>query len=187
MGFLALVLCFLPLGSGAATGLWSAVAGDWHATADTVALVTGLASGLISAAGCIAGGWVCDRMDRKSAYAAYGVLQAACALFMAIAPRTESMFVVFTSIYAFITGLTYAGFSAFVLEAMGMGAAATKYSVFASLSNTPIWYMTLVDGKAHTLWGSGGMLKTEAACGMLGLLLFIGVVAAVPRRAPQPA
>src|SRR5207249_9923681 len=53
MGFLALVLCFLPLGSGAATGLWSAVAGDWHATADTVALVTGLASGLISAAGCI--------------------------------------------------------------------------------------------------------------------------------------
>jgi MFS transporter, PAT family, beta-lactamase induction signal transducer AmpG len=182
LGFLALVLCFLPLGSGAANGLWSAVAGDWHASANTVALVTGIASGLISAAGCLAGGWICDRMDRKAAYAVFGILQAACALFMALAPRSEPMFVVFTSLYSFITGLTYAGFSAFVLEAMGMGAAATKYSVFASLSNTPIWYMTNVDGWAHTRWGSGGMLKVEAAAGMVGLLLFIGVLVAMPRR-----
>jgi MFS family permease len=187
MGFLALVLCFLPLGSGAASGLWSAVASDWRASADTIALVTGIASGLISAAGCLAGGWICDRMDRKTAYAAFGVLQAACAVLMAVAPRTEPLFVVFTSAYAFITGLTYAGFSAFVLEAMGLGAAATKYSVFASLSNTPIWYMTLVDGKAHTRWGSGGMLKTEAAFGMVGLLVFIAVAAAVPRRTLQPS
>jgi predicted MFS family arabinose efflux permease len=152
-----------------------------------VALVTGVLGGIVSAFGCIAGGYICDRMDRKTAYAAYGVLQAVCAVLMAIAPRTESMFVVFTLLYAFITGLTYAGFTAFVLEAMGMGAAATKYSVFASLSNTPIWYMTLVDGKAHTRWGSNGMLLTEAVCGIVGLLLFLAVIAALPRRAPQPA
>ena len=56
--------------------------------------------------------------------------------------RTEANYVIYTLLYAVITGLTYAGFSAFVLEAMGTGAAATKYNVFASLSNTPIWYMT---------------------------------------------
>jgi PAT family beta-lactamase induction signal transducer AmpG len=180
-GFLALVLCFLPIGAGAASGLWSAVAGDWHASADTVALVTGVGCGLISAAGCLAGGWLCDRMNRKAAYALYGVLQAACALGMALAPRSEVTYVVFTSVYAFISGLTYAGFSAFVLEAMGKGAAATKYNVFASLSNTPIWYMTLVDGWAHGRWGSGGMLETEAAFCLFGLVLFIGVVAAAGR------
>lgn len=182
-GVIALVLCFLPLGSGAASGLWSAVAGDWKASADVVALVTGIVGGIASGVGCLVGGWICDRMDRKAAYAAYGVLQALCAAAMAMAPHTEKMFIVFTTIYAGITGLTYAGFSAFVLEAMGMGAAATKYNVFASLSNTPIYYMTRIDGWAHARFGPAGMLYTEAAFGTLGLLLFIGVVAAIPRSA----
>jgi MFS family permease len=194
VGYLALVLCFLPLGSGAAAGLWSAVAKDWDASAATVALVTGLLAGLVSAAGCIVGGWLCDRMDRKTAYAVYGVLQALCAIAMALAPRTEGSYILFTSIYAFITGLTYAGFSAFVLEAMGTGAAATKYSVYASLANTPIQYMTLVDGWGYGRWGPSGMLLTEAAFGALGLLLFVGFAFAsrrpgrlAPAVGPAPA
>jgi hypothetical protein len=87
-------------------------------------------------------------------------------------------------LYAFVTGLTYAGFSAFVLEAMGKGAAATKYSVFASLSNTPIWYMTLVDGAAHTRWGPAGMLFAEATLCFVGLALFLVVQALAARSAP---
>jgi MFS family permease len=178
MGFLALMLCFLPIGSGAASGLWSAVAGDWRASANTVALVTGVLSGLISAFGCLVGGWASDRMDRKKAYLAYGILQAACAVGMGLAPRTEATYIVFTSIYAFITGLTYAGFTAFVLEAMGTGAAATKYSLYASLSNFPIMYMTTLDGHAHTTSGPAGMLYTEAAVGMLGLVVFLAITGA---------
>ena len=116
-GFLALFLCFLPIGSGAASNLWSAVAGDWHATADTVALVTGVLGGVLSGGGCLIGGWICDRMDRKSGYVLYGVLQAACAVGMAFAPRTQAMYIFWTCLYAVITGLTYAGFTAFVLEA----------------------------------------------------------------------
>ncbi len=180
-GFLALILCFLPIGSGAASNLWSAVADSWHASADAVALVNGVLGGVVSAIGCIAGGWICDRMNRKRAYALYGVLQGGCAVAMALAPRTEAMYVVFTLAYAFITGLTYAGFSAFVLEAMGTGAAATKYNVFASLSNVPIWYVTLLDGWAFTRWGSGGMLYAEALAGIAGLFLFAGVLAAFPK------
>jgi len=44
---------------------------------------------------------------------------------------------------------------------MGTGAATTKYNVFASISNTPIYFMTLVDGWAHTKWGPAGMLNTR--------------------------
>ena len=186
VGWVALFLCFLPIGSGAASNLWSAVASDWKASADTVALVTGVLGGILSAGGCLLGGWICDRMDRKTAYVVYGALQAACAFAMALAPRTQGMYAVFTSLYAFITGLTYAGFSAFVLEAMGTGAAATKYNVFASLSNTPIYYMTLIDGHAHARWGAAGMLNTEAVICLLGMVLFFGVVAFL-KRAKSPA
>jgi MFS family permease len=183
MGAIALFLCFLPIGSGAASNLWSAVAKDWSASANTVATATGVLNGIVSAVGCVMGGWICDRMNRKGAYAIYGVLQAICAVAMAAAPRTESNYVIFTLAYAWITGLTYAGFSAFVLEAMGLGAAATKYSLFASLSNMPIYYMTNVDGWAHERWGPAGMLLTEAACCILGLVVFLGVLALFPRRA----
>jgi MFS family permease len=186
-GYLALLVCFLPIGTGAASNLWSAVAGDWHASADTVALVNGVFGGIVSAAGCIAGGYLCDRMDRKTAYCAYGVLQALCAIAMALAPRTEFTYIVFTMVYWFITGLTYAAFSAVVLEAIGHGAVATKYNVFASLSNMPIGYMTFVDGWAHGKWGPDGMLFTEAAIGMVGLLVFIAVVAMKPGKRKKAA
>jgi len=185
MGALALILCFLPIGSGAASNLWGAVAADWRASANTVAMVTGVLGGIVAAVGCVVGGLICDRMNRKTAYAAYGVLQAVCASSMALAPRTESTYVVFTLLYAFITGLTYAGFSAFVLEAMGLGAAATKYNLYASLSNMPIYYMTNVDGWAHTRWGPAGMLHTEAICGIVGLAAFVLVLAVWPK--PRPA
>jgi MFS family permease len=184
LGLLALFLCFLPVGSGAASNLWSAVASDWRASANTVAIVTGVLGGILSAVGCLIGGWICDRMDRKLAYVLYGVLQAASAIGMALAPRTEPMFIFWTCLYAVITGLTYAGFTAFVLEAIGAGAAATKYNVFASLSNAPIYYMTVLDGWAYTRWGAHGMLNAEAALGLLGMVLFFGVLGTVNKLKP---
>jgi MFS family permease len=176
LGYLGLLICFLPIGTGAASNLWSSIAGDWNASADAVATVNGLLSGLIAAAGCIVGGFLCDRMDRKNAYALFGVVMVVCGVAMALAPRTQTMYVCFVIAYAFIGGLTYAGFSAVVLEAIGMEAAATKYSLFASLSNAPIAYMTLVDGWAHTRWGASEMLYTEAAIGVAGLVVFFAVV-----------
>jgi MFS family permease len=181
VGLLALILCFLPIGSGAASNLWSAVADDWRASANAVALVNGVLGGVVSVIGCLAGGWICDRMNRKGAYALYGVLQGVCAVAMALAPRTEATYIAYILAYAFVTGLTYAGFSAFVLEAMGTGAAATKYNVFASLSNMPIYAVTRLDGWAHTRWGPGGMLYCDATASLVGLLLFAGVLAALPK------
>ena len=186
-GMLALLVVFLPISTGSASNLWAAVADDWHATAQTVALVTGVFGGIVSAAGCLIGGYACDRMDRKFAYLLYGALQAGCAVAMALAPRTESMYIVFTMLYALIMGLTYAGFSAVVLEAIGLGAAATKYNVFASLSNMPIAYMTIVLGWAHTQWGAGAMLYAEALCATAAMLLFVAVATLLAKRRPLRA
>jgi len=62
---------------------------------------------------------------------------------------------------------------------MGTGAAATKYNVYAALSNMPIYYMTVVDGRAHERWGPSGMLITEAVLCIAGLAVFLGFVAVV--------
>jgi PAT family beta-lactamase induction signal transducer AmpG len=191
VGALAVVICFLPIGSGAAQNLWSAVSNDWHASANTVALVNGALGGIVSALGCIVGGWICDRLDRRTAYCLFGGLLATCAAAMAVCPRTSAQFVLWTTVYAFILGLCYAGYSTIVLEAIGRTAAATKFSLLAALSNVPIAYLTLVDGLANDRWGTRGMLWTEASCGVAGIAVFAALAAATKRggapRASQAA
>src|SRR2546423_1015835 len=78
------------------------------------------------------------------------------AALMALAPRTEMMFVAFTCVYAFVMGFCYAAFGAVVLEAIGAGAAATKYNLLAGISNAPIIYQTMIDGWGHDRWGASG-------------------------------
>jgi MFS family permease len=182
LGFLALFLCFLPLGTGAASGLWAGVAGDWHASPATVEFVTGIMGGLITAAGCLVGGWLCDRMNRQMAYVVFGFISAICAVGMAYCPHSELMYIIWTSVYAFSLGLCYAAFSAFALEAIGKGAAATKFTVYASLSNIPIAYMTSADGWAYTKYGPNGMLYIEAIAGVIGVVLFLGLLKYVNSR-----
>lgn len=182
-GFLALLICFLPIGSGAVTNLWSSVAGDWHTGADTVALVNGVLGGIVSAIGSVIGGYLCDRMDRKFAYALFGVFLAASTLAMAAMARTEAMFITFTLAYALIQGFNYASFSAVVLEAIGRGAAATKYNAYASLSNAPIMYMTYIEGIAYGRWHTNGLLLTDALSGIIGVAFFAFVsIVLWPRR-----
>lgn len=186
-GALAMLVCFVPMCTGAAANLWSPLAGEWQTGANTVAFVNGAMGGVISALGCLLGGFLCDRMDRKTAYCLYGLLLAAVAAAMALAPRTEFVFILATCAYAFVVGLTYAGFSGLVLEAIGRGAAATKYSLLASLSNMPIAFMTFVNGWTHERWGSTTMLLVEAAAGVAAVVLFATVARASRRGAPAVA
>ncbi len=181
MGVLALLICLLPIGSGAAQNLWSPIATEWHASADVVAFVTGAMSGVISALGCLAGGWVCDRLDRKAAYCAFGALLAVAAIGMALCPRSSNQYIFWTSAYAFIVGLCYAGYCAVVLEAIGRTAAATKFSFLSAVSNAPIMLMTFVDGAANDRWGTHGLLYADAAFGVLGIVVFLALAGATKR------
>jgi MFS family permease len=181
-GALALAICFLPIGTASVANLWSVVAGDWHADAETVALVSGVLSGAISAVACLVGGWLCDRMDRRTAYCLFGALQVVVALAMAVSPRTPAWFVAWTSIFAFVGGLSFTAFSAVALEAIGLTAAATKFSLIASLGNMPVSYVTFIEGHANDRWGASGTLCTEAVCGLAGLIVFLAIAGATKRR-----
>lgn len=172
-GLLAMILCFLPAGAAAASALFSAMADRWGTSADAVALYTGVLGGLVAAVGCMAGGWLSDRMDRKTAYALTGFFLAAVAVGMYLGPRSEMGYGIFTLAYQFGSGLAYGAFTGFVLEAIGRGAVATKYNVLASLSNIPIWYMTEINGWASQRWGAGTMLLVDASSEVAGALLFL--------------
>lgn len=173
MGYLGLLICFLPIGSGAGANLFPLFATEWGATANDVAATSGALSGLLSALGCMVGGYYCDRMDRKLAYAVFGLIMAACAAAMAWAPHNLNMYYAFVLSYGFISGLCYASFTAVVLEAIGTGAAATKYSIFASLSNTPIAYMGIMNSYFYDRSGSNAGLYSDAAMGVAGVLVFL--------------
>jgi hypothetical protein len=64
------LLFFLsPVGSAAVVNLISSLGPDYHASDAEVGWISGFAFGLISAGGCMIGGFVCDRMKRTTAYA----------------------------------------------------------------------------------------------------------------------
>jgi MFS family permease len=180
IGLLACFICILPMGTGGAQNVFSAVAKDWGAGPGQVALVDGVLNGLAGLVGCLIWGSVCDRMDRKRAMLISGLISAATAVAMALGPRTPMTYVVLVTVYNLAIGFCYGAFGAVALEAIGKGAAATKFNLISSASNVPLVLVTFVDGWAHDHWGAGPMLLTEAALGAGSVAIYI-VVAWITR------
>ena len=174
-GRIAALLLLLPIGTGAASSVLTqaAVAEHWHAGANEVALVQGVLTALVTAGGCFAGGWLCGRALPRSVYAGTGLVLAGVAVGFALAPASVETYVGGSLIYNFLVGIVYAAFTAVTLDAIGHGAAATKYTVFASLSNFPIWWMSLLLAWIADLFGPDAMLYSEAALGVAALVVFI--------------
>jgi len=182
-----IVLVCSPIGAGAMNNLWSAVAPDWKADPDTVALITGILNGVISALGCVMGGWIVDRVGRWWSYFGSGIAIALVAMLMAIAPRTPFSFAAGVLVYALFCGMAYAAFSAVVLFAIGRGAASTKYATLSSLGNIPVVYMTAFNGWMHDRHGTAWMLHGEALLAFFCIFLGLGVLRVIDRRPPPPA
>lgn len=179
-GRIGLILAILPIGTAAAQALFGSIAGEWHASADTVALVLGLGGGLAIVAGCFVGGQLADRVSRPMSYAiacALGVV--ACALIM-WSPRTELGYAVSTLAYTFTIGMAASTFTAMVLAIIGDTAAATKINLFFALNTLFSLGMLRVNGWAHDRWHTNGMLATEALVGVAALLLFAVLAPRVP-------
>jgi len=173
--FIAALLC-LPIGAGGIARLWGGVWRDWYSTPDTLALVSGILSGVIAAVGCIIGGYVADRLGLWWAYFGSGIGMALVAIVMAIAPRTAEAFSTGVLIYSFTLGSSQAAFSALILYAIGRGAASTKYALLSSIGNLPVAYMTALDGWVHDRYGTSSMLYFDALSGLFFVLIAILVL-----------
>ena len=191
-GLQCAILCALPVGTGTAQGVLTqdAVAKYWSADSDQVALTQGLLSGVVTTAGCFIGGFLCRKFHPRVAYAGIGLILAVIAVAMGLAPRGPMAYVVGSMTYALGVGLAYAAFTAVVLDAIGPRSGATKYNIFASLSNFPMWWLGLLLGYVAEKGGSRGapwMLFTEAALGVAGVVVFVISARAIQSRQPTNA
>jgi MFS family permease len=186
-GALGILICLSPVGAGAASNYFGPNADAWHASADLVALVTGVLSGVAIAIGAVAGGWLSDRTGRLWGYAIGGALTALTGLFMALGPHRPWAYVIFTLGYMFWNGVASAGFTGLVLETIGGGAVATKYNIFASIANLAISYTTRLDGKAQGAWGAEGMFYTDTALTFAGIAMLVVVTKLLRPKEPAPA
>lgn len=181
LGYLALIIMVLPLASGAMP--WSAVADEWGASGNLVAVVNGVVGGVASMVGAMMAGWVCDRMDPKRAYCLFALVVGAFAAVMVVLPRTPTVFTVFVLLYMAAVGMGYTGYAAIVLEAIGKKSAATNWNLMAALSNIPIAAMYTFDGWVHDRFGTNAMLLGELALPAIAILGFgVLVLATRPRR-----
>jgi MFS transporter, PAT family, beta-lactamase induction signal transducer AmpG len=173
---IGLVFFLSPVGSSAVSQLISSVGPDYHASDAQVAWVSGLAGGLLSALGCLLGGFLCDRMNRMTAYALAGLLSAVFSAWMALGPASAFTYAGGYTGYALASGIAYAAFTAVELEVLGKRrhAAGTAYSLLGASGNLPIVYMTWLDGVGYKHSGARGLMEVDAvANGAGGLLLLI--------------
>ncbi|MDB5475286.1 MAG: AmpG permease [Phenylobacterium sp.] len=174
-GALIILVVTLPAALGAATNLLSAVAGDWHVSADLVALMLGAVSGVANLPGCLIGGYLCDRFPRRTVYV---IAALGCALgeaAMALGPHTPLAFCAFVTLNAVLLGAAWAAVSAVVFDKLSGRGAATVASALSSFANLPVLVVTVIVARVQVKQGSTGMLLTEAGMAVVAMALYWAV------------
>ena len=178
--WLGLVFILSPVSSAAVGNLISGLGPDYKASASEVTWVSGIAAGILSAIGSLVGGWACNRIDKRLAYALAGPFAAIFGAYLAFAPKTPQTFAWGHSGYSLAAGFGYAVFTALVLDLIGSKrhGAATAYSFLVAGGNVPILYMTWLDGVAYKRQGVTGLMSFDAlGNGLVGVaLLFLALL-----------
>jgi MFS family permease len=177
-GILAVIAVTLPTGLGAAAYLLPAVAGDWHASADVVATVTGVLSGIASIPGCVTSGYLCDRFPRRTVYMWCAIAAAVAEGLMAFAPHVPAGFAALVLVNSAFTGLAYGSVTAIIFERLEVTGAATVSGVLGSLCTLPVVVVTMIIGAVQARAGSTAMLITEAGLGVVSVVFYALLVAA---------
>lgn len=167
------VVITTPIGIGACSNVWSSVAGDWQVNANGVALFTGTLSGIVFAAGCILGGWIADKFGRWNAFFGAGLIMAMVTLAMSFLPHLPPIYKIGILLYASMTGVNYAAFSAVILHAIGEGLASTKYALLSSFGNIPLVGMTAFVGWLHDSQGVRMMLLGDTLAGIFFIIVSV--------------
>ena len=170
-GLTGIALCLSPVGTAALVNYFAGMSDQYHASASTVAAVTGIGNVGLTALGAGVCGYLCDRFNRRALYLVSGALTALCAIVMAHAPRTELTYAVGVNVYALVTGFCYAAFTATVLETIGKAghAASTQYTLFTAAGNIAIAYVGFVDTRFSERHGVEGVLWSDAVLNLAGV------------------
>jgi len=184
---LGLLFFLSPIGAGALTNLFSAVAPDFNASTGFVMIVVAI-GGVLTPLGAILGGIICDRLDRWRVYPIAGLTAAASAGAMVFAPLVSATYVAGAAAYALSTGFCYAAFMSLAFELVGADTVAggTRFTIFMAAVNVPVAYMLRLDGWGNAHGGVHGMLAVDAASNAIfGTAFLVGVLALGSPRSPH--
>ncbi len=170
-----MVAFLTPIGVGGASFLWAAVASQWHAGANAVALATGLGAAAASAFGAFIYGRFIGNRDRMASFLFTAIVLVLAAVLLAALPREATYFVIGTLVYSIALGFSWTSFAALQFETVGEGAVASKTALLNAFGNVPLVYMPIVLGFVHDRWSVTAMLLFEAVL----TSAFIAVFAAV--------
>jgi MFS family permease len=176
-GISGVLLCLSPVGTAALVNYFAGMADDYHASSTIIWVVNGWANGVLTAVGALVGGYLCDRYDRRLMYLFSGVATAVCAIAMALSPRTGVTYTWGVMAYFVITGVSYASFSAMVLETIGDAgkAASTQYALFTAAGNIAITWVGFLDTRFDNRWHVEGVLGSDAALNLIGVFVLVFV------------
>jgi len=176
-GILSISLSLMPIGSGGAQNLFAVMGADWGVSEDWISIFNGFGSGIAAILGSLAGGLLASKIDKRWSYAISGVILSLFTFGMALAPKVFVTYAGGVLTYSFALGMCYSTFTAFVLDIIGRTGGATKYNLFASLANMPIYTMALVDGFIATKYGRTTMLWIDGLAGVAGAVVLMSIVA----------
>ena len=153
-----LMLCS-PLGSGAALGLLSGMAPDYGVSMNAVALVNGVAGGLLSALGALLVGYIKLPPDMRPVYAVAGIANALTLGILLLGHPRPITFYLASTLFSLTVGACYALFTGLVLQLLGVSgkSGSSRYAIALSLGNAPVFYMTAVDGLGARWFGLKGL------------------------------
>jgi PAT family beta-lactamase induction signal transducer AmpG len=180
----------LPLGTYAlALALRSNLAVELGLT-DAEIGTLGLWSSLLTAFGCVIGGWLSDRYGRRRCIAVFIALTAVPTVWLAvhmqsagyvmpIDPSTRgasasglvSIFWNACLVYGFLQGLTYGSTIALFMDITTPAVAATQFTAYMALANLATTYESTWQGLTITHWGYPVTLGLDALTGVVAIAL----------------
>jgi PAT family beta-lactamase induction signal transducer AmpG len=164
---------------------------------------------VIAAAGCVAGGWMSDRLGRRRALTWFVVstalptfwlawrlrqagfnmpLDAAHRASQVLAPGIVTVFWIAANVYWFTNGLVYGARAALFMDVSDARVAATQFTAYMALMNLGVSYSAKWQGWAVDRYGYPATLAADAALGLACLLALalMGPITAQRHAEPTP-
>jgi MFS family permease len=199
--FVGLLFALLPAGSHALSLALSSNLAVELGMSDGAIATLNVWSTVIAAAGCVAGGWLSDRLGRRRMLGLYIAATAGPALYLAwamahagwvmpvdprLATRPVAPAWLLTGYWsavlthALFNGLLYGTRTALFMDVTNPRVAATQFTAYMALLNVVITYSATWQGLALAHWGYPRTLGLDAAAGLLCLAV---LPLMTPRRA----
>lgn len=184
-----LLLLLSPIGTGQVANVLTGLTEQYHASAGELSFANGWGAGITTACGALLMLLVPARWDRRSVYAAAGLVYASASLVLASGPLRPMTFVVGMLASNFAQGFCWSALTGLILSLMGTPgrSESSRYALLGSLFFASTTYMVWLDGRVIQTYGPRSLGLFDAAANIASAALFFLWWICARRFRPQAA